>query len=414
MNTNTNWRKTLELRLGDQGLGQRARSAARVSRVEPLAGQDHLASPPVPVLGGAKAQRTPSPPVDSWWHQSPARGRQQVMLWVMLLGLVRWAHSAAPEAETARGRLEGAMEVRNLDRENPFADDWIRKGLASLQSIGKDLAEHERGTSEAGAAVIKVMNAYINDPNSTNQALVSREIVVRAGEIVAHCEAVTRGETNFQNALRQLRTQLQARVEDAARRNEAMEGNLSRLRREHEQVRQAVQDARKDLEAQGYLSGAKALEPERTEHLAQLVVAYQEREVELQIQEESLARCRAHQDTLIHVDAQFADAERASRLKGLRASSAARLARLVGEAERNTIGQQLDLLGIEDAAGFAVDFTRGAAAGFNWAEVGALLGRVNPSAAERTNAVSIAVRRGQDQDLLGFFKNFEHGKDTHE
>lgn len=237
---------------------------------------------------------------------------------------------------------------------------------------------------------------------------------MRAGEIVAHCEAVTRGATNFQNAVRQLRTQVQARVEDAARRNEAVESNLSRLRREHEQVRQAVQNARKDLEARGYLSGAKALEPERAEYLAQLVVAYQEREVGLQIQEESLARCRAHQDTLAHVDAQFADAERASRLMGLRASSAARLARLVGEAERNTIGQQLDLLGVEDAAGFAANFTRGAAAGFNGAELSALLGRVNPSPAERTNAVGIAVSRGQDQDLLGFFRNFEPGKDTHE
>jgi hypothetical protein len=406
--------KDLELRLANQGLSQGVRSTTPVSLAEGSTGGDHLSSPPVPISGRAEMGRTPAATGGPRWRWRLARRRQHVMLLVLSLGSVTWADSAAAEAESGPGRLESAMEVRNLDREDQFADDWIRKGLASLQELSKDLADHERGVSEAGAAVVRVMNAYVNDPNSTNKALVSREIVVRAAEIVAHCEAVTRGETNFQNAVRQLRAQLQQRVENSARQNEATESNISRFRREYEQLRQEVQKVQKDLEVQGFLSGAKALEPERTESLARLVVAYRERELQLQIQEESRARCRVHRGMLARVDAQFADAERASRLMGVRAGSAARLARLIGEEERDAVGRQLDLLGIEDAAVFAANFTRGTAAGFNGAELSALSGALRPLDPEQTNAAVIAPDRGQDHGVLDFFKHFNLREETHE
>jgi hypothetical protein len=411
-NNSINLRKGVELCIANQGLSPGVRSRAPVSLADAEAAGAYVYSEALPVASRLKAP--PAPTGGFRWHWGVAPGLQLVMLWALSLNLVTWADSATAGAESGPGRLESAMEVRNLDRENPFADDWIRKRFASLQDMAKELADDKRAIGEAGAAVVRVMNAYINDANLTNKALVSREIVMRAGEIAARCEAVTRGETNFQNAVRQLRAQLQERVENGARQDQTLEANLTHLRSEYEQLRQAVQNVRKDLEGQGYLSGAKTLEPERAESLARLVVAYRERALGLQIQEESLARCHAHQGRLAHVDGQFEDAERASRLTGVRASSAARLARLIGECERANVGRQLDLLGIEDAAGFAADFTRDAMAGINPSELTALLDTPEPLDAERTNAVSVAPDCGRDQGVLNFFKHFNPREETHE
>jgi len=92
------------------------------------------------------------------------------MLWQLSFKLGDWADSAQPGLRAGQVVWESAMEVRNLDRENPFADDWIRKRFASLQELANELATINEAIGEAGAAVVRVMNAYIDDPNLTNKA----------------------------------------------------------------------------------------------------------------------------------------------------------------------------------------------------------------------------------------------------
>jgi len=136
------------------------------------AGEDTTPAPRQSQCHGANAERKA--------HRAPAAWRE-TLLAALLLG--SWLPTdnlpvLAEAAPPSNNRLSAAMEVRDLESKQ-LADEWIRKELAGLEGQADELRQQGAVIGGSAGAVLKALNRYVNDPNATNKAMLSREVVQR-------------------------------------------------------------------------------------------------------------------------------------------------------------------------------------------------------------------------------------------
>lgn len=257
-------------------------------------------------------------------------GSLAVLLMVLLLGAGR--ASAAQDEALKAPRLERTIEVQALEQVQRFADEVVRQHTTVMGHIAARIAGFIDTMTDVAATVTKATNTWIAHPTSATEAAVTQAVTTGAARGREAAETLAGIETEVRKVTQALREGLKTQLRDTQAAVLGAQAQAARAEALFRKAQGLTLDAKRFLEAQGYLA-AGHIPAEWEEKLFRLAVDHDELAMLTGIWRDVVARLEEYVTVLTQADGDYAEIPRLVGMIAYQAASAGRVFGYVGVGE---------------------------------------------------------------------------------